>query len=585
MHKAVRASSLSVLALAIAGCNLKDPTPFDPRDLQRPERTAASDAKSMYMPSLPTTLPSLTVDSSMDSAESDVPPSRRRPVRLKPPSRATTGPALNEQPTLRLSLQEIIHRAVVNSREVKVAGYDPAVAKTRVLEAQAHFDPVFFSKVTYTNQVILSPSSGILPGVNPFSPEVFRTLDSQIGLRQNLPSGGQVELRYDVQRIERVPVSAGQLNPYIVNDLALQITQPLLRSFGYDVNWARVSIARNDYKVSVLDYRKALEENLAEIERDYWQLQEAEQEELIQERLLNLSRETYRILKERLPVDVSRVQLRQAQATILGREAVLIRAKARIFDTSDNIKRRMNDPEFPVSGDVCILPVTAAAELPVHFELQDQIETALLNRFELGQQQIREESATIAAIVARNNLLPKFDIIGSVDVQGPGRNIGDAFGNQGRSDFLGASIGFSLEWPLGNREARSIYRRSQIQRTQAITQYSFLVDQVVEDVKGAVREVQTTWNEIGARRLASFAASDYLLSLEQQRDVGEIPQDPNFVRLLLDAQETLGEAERQEALAVAGYYVAIARLERAKGTLLKYNNIVMEEDRFAGMEQ
>ncbi|MDB5299107.1 MAG: hypothetical protein JWO87_770, partial [Phycisphaerales bacterium] len=39
------------------------------------------------------------------------------------------------------------------------------------------------------------------------------------------------------------------------------------------------------------------------------------------------------------------------------------------------------------------------------------------------------------------------------------------------------------------------------------------------------------------------------------------------------------------ALAVASYNVAIARLERAKGTLLRYNNVVMDEERFKGMER
>jgi len=508
----------------------------------------------------------------------------RRRRMLAPTTRATTGPSMGDVPTIRVPLQELIHRTAMNSLETRVAGYDAAVSKTRILEAQAHYDPVFFSKTTYTDQKVLSPSSGILPGVNPFQPEIFRTIDAQVGVRQNLPSGGQAEIHYDVQRIQRVPIQASELNPYTVNDLALQITQPLLREFGYEVNWARITLARNDYKVSILDLRKTLEENLAEIERDYWQLVEAEQEEKIQEDLLTLSRDTYRILVERIGVDVSRVQLRQAKTTIDSRAAVLVRAKARILDISDNIKRRMNDPEFPVSSEVVILPEVPSEEIPVHFDLQDQVATALANRFELGQQAIREESASVAMMVAKNNLLPKLEVIGTLDVQGPGKDFSHSFQNQGRSDFLGASIGFSFEWPLGNREARAIYRRGVLQRLQAMTQYAFLVAQVTEDVKTAWREVETTWNEIGARREARFDAADALKALEDRREEGA-PLDPTNVQLILDAQERLGDAQREEALAVASYYVAIARLERAKGTLLRYDNVVMEEEPFMGMDR
>jgi outer membrane protein len=586
MRKGVRLAAISALSVSLAGCYLRDPVQFDPRSLQRPETSAAADAKEQYLPALPTTLDSIdaTQPSNASSAPATMSAGRRRRM-LAPTTRATTGPSLGDVPTMRVPLQELIHRTAMNSLESRVAGYDAAVSKTRILEAQAHYDPVFFSKVSYTDQKVLSPSSGILPGVNPFQPEIFRTLDAQVGVRQNLPSGGQAELRYDVQRIQRVPISAGELNPYTVNDLALQITQPLLREFGYDVNWARITLARNDYKVSVLDYRKTLEENLAEIERDYWQLVEAEQEANIQEELLKLSQITYNILVERFNgVDVSRVQLRQAQTTIDSRAAVLVRAKARIQDISDNIKRRMNDPEFPVAGDVIILPEVPAEEIPVHFDLQDQVATALANRFELGQQAIREESASIAMSVARNNLLPKLDLVGTLDVQGPGKDYSHAFQNQGRSDYLGASIGFNFEWPLGNREARAIYRRAVLQRLQAMTQYAFLVAQVTEDVKTAHREVETTWNEISSRREARFAAADALQALEDRRELGA-PLDPTNVQLILDAQERLGDAQREEALAVASYYVAIARLERAKGTLLRYDNVVLEEEPFLGTDR
>jgi outer membrane protein len=586
MRKGVRLAAISVLSASLTGCYLSDPVPFDPRSLQRPEKSAAAESREPYLPGLPTGLEPIDATTQPAASNPTSLPSGRRRRMMAPTTRATTGPALNDFTMLRVPLQELVHRAVLNSHEVRVAGYDAAVSKTRILEAQAHYDPVFFSKTTYTDQKILSPSSGILPGVNPFQPEIFRTLDAQVGVRQNLPSGGQVELRYDVQRIQRVPISSGELNPYTVNDLALQVTQPLLREFGYDVNWARITLARNDYRVSVIESRKTLEENLAEIERDYWQLVEAEQEEKIQEDLLALSTATYNILVEHVGTDVSRVQLRQAETTINARAAVLVRAKARMQDISDDIKRRMNDPDFPVAGEVVILPEAPSAEIPVHFDLQDQIATALANRFELGEQVIRQESASLAMMVAKNNLLPKLDLVGTLDVQGPGKDFSHSFQNQGRSDYLGASIGFNFEWPLGNREARAIYRRAVLQRLQAMEQYATLVAQVVMDVKQAAREVETTWNEIGARRQARFAAADALQALEDRREAGGPGYyEPTNIQLVLDAQERKGDAQREEALAVASYYVAIARLERAKGTLLKYDNVVMEEEPFRQMDR
>ena len=74
-----------------------------------------------------------------------------------------------------------------------------------------------------------------------------------------------------------------------------------------------------------------------------------------------------------------------------------------------------------------------------------------------------------------------------------------------------------------------------------------------------------------------FAAQDTLLGIQQRVEADE-PLTPEFVQLQLDAQERLARAAADEAAAVAAYNTAIAQLEQAKGTLLRYNNVVMAEE-------
>ena len=568
----MRASVVSVLAIVVTGCNLKPVVPFSPRADQRPEWLASTSAPPPFMPPLPTTLPSWIPSSEQPATAPATEPSTTIKVE-----------GLRTQ-SIRLTLQEIIHRAVVNNKDVQVAGYDAAISKTRILENQAHFDPVAYSNVQYTDNKVLSPSSGTLVS-NPFTPQVFRTLDIQTGLKQQLPSGGQVDLRYEIQRIQQTP--AGSINPYFLDQVVMQITQPLLRNFGYSINQARVTIGRNDYRISVLDFRNKLEDNLTEIEKDYWQLVEAEQELHVQERLLATSQDTLRILVERAAQggDVNKLQVSQAGVRVKNQEAILVQARGRLGDISDDIKTRMNDPEFPVAGTITILAVeNAALETEVHFDEEDQVRTALLNRFDIGQQMLRIDSSVIAAEVARNNLLPKFDITGSFQVQGPGKDIGRAFDKQGRADFIGGAIGFQFEWPLGNREARSIYRRAMLQHIQAMTQYQSLIDKATNEVKGSLRAVETSWEELGRRREARLVANDQLVGYQQARELGR-QLVPEFVDLLLNAEEQFAQAQRDEYLAIANYNLAISRLERAKGTLLRYNNVILEEDRFVEMER
>ena len=65
------------------------------------------------------------------------PPSRR--------SRPRPAGHRHGEATIRMPLREIVQRAVANNLDVKVAGYDPAIDETRVTEAEARFDPTFFT--------------------------------------------------------------------------------------------------------------------------------------------------------------------------------------------------------------------------------------------------------------------------------------------------------------------------------------------------------------------------------------------------------------------------------------------------------
>jgi outer membrane protein TolC len=563
-----------MLALAVAGChNQYDEKiePFNPRAIQSAERDSAVGAPETPTHPLPTTFRS----------EFPLDPNATRPSenQIQP----TTGKALGtDEKIVRMSLRELIQRAVANSSDVKVAGYQPAIDETRVIEAEANFDPTFFVNTQYSESNLLNPTQQD-PTFNPAGINgniLFNTASAQVGVRQNLESGGKIEMRFDPAWNERRPgtIQGSTLdpNPFWTNDLTVEITQPLLRDFGADVNRARIVINKNNQRISLLDFRDALEKNMADLEKAYWQEVEAMRDVQIAEELLNRTLSTSDILWQRRTQDVGRQQLSQAVSSLETRRTLLIRARAHVRDLSDQIKRLMNDPEFPVAGPTVILPADKPVQEQIKFSEQDQINTALENRFELGQQQLRVDSAGLAADVAKNNLLPQLNLVTAFGPRGFGdhfeTSIDDTFG----WDHLDYSIGFQLEIPIGNRAARAIWRRAQLQRMQAIDQYRGLVDQVTLDVRSAMREVNTTWQEMVGTRNARFAAADSLAAIEERERANE-PLTPEFINRKLDAQAQLADAERAEATATYGYMIALSDLEHKKGTLLRYNNVIMQE--------
>jgi outer membrane protein TolC len=565
----------SLLCVWVIGCAFKQEKPFDPVALQNMYRDRAAENAAPRMSALPKELDTQFLVK-----------------REGPATRVSTGAPTTQKslgPVVRISLRDLIHLAALNSLDVKVAGYQPAIDEARVLEAEGRFDPVLFAQSQLSNQTVLTPSPQNI-GVTSNSQTSFETFSGQFGVRQNLPNGAQVQLQYNLTRTWRFiqtttfndrghPTNNTDSSRFYESELQLQVTQPLLQNFGSEVNRARIVVARYNQRISLLDWRLQLEKTLAEIEQAYWELVQAELDLKYQEELFDATVRTSVVLQQRFGQDVTRVQLSQADAALRLREASLWELRQRVRNLSNEIKRRVNDPELPVTSDIVILPDDGPIETPIMFDLGEQIETALKNRAELAQQELRITNATVVYRAAKNNELPKLDFVASTGVKGAGDSWQIAV-ERSLEDWKirEYSVGIQFEVPIGNREAKGITKRTMLQRQQAIDQYRALVEEVANDVKNAHDQVVYGWERIAAGRKARLAARNALDAILQERDIGQQPLTPEFVNRLLNQQEILTQAQREEARALTDYNIAIATLERAKGTLLRYDNVIMQED-------
>ncbi len=588
MSRLMKAAALSLAIAGVAasvtttliGCNVGEPAPFDPSTLGQGERLSSRDTRTYPMGRLPTTLQSPY----LEEAE-------------KPTTAPSTGPALGTEPQVRMTLQEMVHRAVANSSDIKVAAYQPAIDQTRVIEAEARFDPTFFwnAQVQRIDKELAFPVAGAAGNsVATFNTNTVIQKETDytaaVGIRQQLESGGTIEFR-NQSTITQNPLLASNStsansdtntnfghNPSLENDFVLQISQPLLRDFGNEINRARIVINRNNQRISLLEFRKQLEETIADIEKTYWDLTQAEMDVKIQEDLVSQTIDTAQdLMRRRGPGgDVSRLQISQTEAQINSRRSQLIRAKNQVKDLSDQLKRDMNDPEFSVSGPIIVLPASPAVDEPIHFDPQEVINTALANRFELGEQQLRVDSATTALKVGKNNLLPSLTAAGSISLEGLSGNYAGVLEDQLDRSYVSWSFGFEFEIPIGNRAARATYQRALLQRAQAIDSYAAAIATVTFDCKTAMTDVQTSWEALLSDRQAVYSSGD-ALKWVQDRFLRE-PRTPELLQLRLQFQETYAQSRRDETASLTTYNQAIAKLEQVKGTLLQYNNVIMQED-------
>jgi outer membrane protein len=97
-------------------------------------------------------------------------------------------------------------------------------------------------------------------------------------------------------------------------------------------------------------------------------------------------------------------------------------------------------------------------------------------------------------------------------------------------------------------------------------------------VRISLNDIQSNWHQNIARSQARMASTRQLALIQKQQDIGTEAITPPFIQVKLQAQEELANNAREEISALANYNIAIQRLQRAKGTLLKYDNVQLRED-------
>jgi outer membrane protein TolC len=314
---------------------------------------------------------------------------------------------------------------------------------------------------------------------------------------------------------------------------------------------------------------------VANVEEAYWNLVRERTNVDILERLVRASDQTYQTILLRRDLDATRASINQAKAALELRQAELLRARSSYRTASDRLKSLLNDPELDIRTNALIVPSDRPVAEPIAYSTADCIETALRQRPELQEARLQVERADIVVRVARNDLLPKINLVAGVQTNGLDDAYDRAFGATiDPFHSIDYSAGITIEFPLGNRAAEAASRRRQLERMQAITQMMNVAQTVVLDTKQQLREVLTSFEEIAFRERVRLAAGD---ELEGIIDLEEIrARSPEFLQLLLDSQSRLASAEQNLTQTIVNYNLAIMRLEQAKGTLLEFNRISLD---------
>jgi len=141
------------------------------------------------------------------------------------------------------------------------------------------------------------------------------------------------------------------------------------------------------------------------------------------------------------------------------------------------------------------------------------------------------------------------------------------------TDFYNWSVLLSFEYALERSEARGALARAELEKKRFLLQVRNLENQVLVEVREAVRSIKTDEKRIEATRRARILA-------QEQLD-GEISRNEHGLSTtfrVLDVQKELVQAKTNELKALIDYHLDESRFHQVKGMLLEKNGIVLKEN-------
>jgi outer membrane protein len=483
---------------------------------------------------------------------------------LGQPAAAPPGPSVPSVPSApgpQLSLDEAIRLALEKNLNLKVSAFSPEIARANVLAEYGRFDPELTFRRDYSQE-------DNLLSTNPLVTRLTKQDDYSVSIDGSTPWG----LSYSLGgRTSRQRGTANSLTDQYVTFGGVTVTQPLLRGFGFGANLAGLRIAKADRNIADWQHRQTVINTVANVIFAYYNLLQARENLRIARFARDLAMNTVRNNEARRRVGaISDADVIQAQSTAASRDDSILLAEQGLRDRQNELRALIGERTFMLTGGdlelaepppMVPLTVDAAADLKKAFELRPDYQA-----HRLGVTRRRFNEA-----LAKNQLLPRVDFVGSYGYSGMDRDFGVARRQVSDQDVRAYSAGVVVSIPFTFAEGRGRLRAARLAVRQFEEDLLRLESDIAVDVTAAAGQIETTRQRVATNRRAVDLARQSLDAEQKKIDAGT-----GSTFLLLQAQGFLVQVERTYINAVADERRARAAYERELGTILLNRNIQVE---------
>jgi len=487
--------------------------------------------------------------------------------------------------TIELTLKEALILALKNNRNIKIEEFNVEKSEGEITKQKGIFDPLLRLESYYTDAEIPTASTFIESGS--INEEEFNISS---GIEGRLPTGTFYNIaEFSATRSETdSPIE--NLSPNWFTTLKFSIGQDLLRDFGLGVNLTGVINAKRSGEISINELIRVINDTFLSVEVDYWTLVATIENLELQQTALEVAKDLQRRNEIQVEVGVlPLIAVTQAKSEVAARKVDVLSAENLVDEISDRLKNKLL---LPLVQN--IVPVDTPEKEFKSFDENSVLKQSLSNRPEVKQAQLNIDNTESTKKFYSNQRLPRLSVQGVLEFQGLsgeenenqltfGNNnlddgisqrfsdFSDSFDQISDGDFINWSIVGVFSYPIFNWEARGEYVKAKADYNRSIVEYDKIIDDVNLEVRSALREIENSQERIQAAEVSVELRKQVVINEEVRLNVGI-----GTTRELLEAQRDLVDARVSQIRAIADYNIALASLDRARGTIIRNKGIIIE---------
>jgi len=495
-----------------------------------------------------------------------------------------------------LSLKQAIYIGLMNNPNIKVAELDPLASEEGVEVANGAFDPALTGEGDVIKSVVPVSSPFQVSGSRAFTNKLY---DWDFGLNKaSALTNGTFGITFNNERASSNSAFTS-INPSYTPQLALSVSQPLLRNFGWNFATLNVRIAESSQKASQWNMAQTVEDFVLRIGTDYWNVVESEENLQVAEYALRLNSDLVRQNRISLqvgtlaPIDLQEAQSAEAtsaanvytaqaaqraaraalrQDVMMNPSATFVPQEIEPTDKPNPAREMYPNEEVALETAIQYRPSLEAMREGIRGALMQVkfSENQTLPQLNLGAQFGLNSVAGTSHCIRNITALTSGNCSATPLIPGSGTKLpfggiyGDALNRLFGTSFYNYAAVLNFAYPIDNAAAQSVLAQTRVQYESLRMQYRASISTAVVAVQTALANLEADHKRVQATREASYYAAQALHDEEIRFKVGMATTHD-----LLQFQEQLISAQGNQVEAEVDLEDARLSLEHEEGTLLR----------------